>query len=822
MSVQRVLNRLIQQENERETVCRIQIQPAKAGDYSAWPEDLRPELRRALELRGVKQLYTHQAAAWHSLQAKRNVVVVTPTASGKTLCYNLPVLQALLEDPNARALYLFPTKALAQDQLAEVLELAETVGSPLELGAFTYDGDTPSDARRAVRSRAQIVITNPDMLHSGILPHHTKWARFLSNLRFIVVDEMHTYRGVFGSHLANLFRRLNRLCRFHGCTPQFVLCSATIANPLELGQALIEKECDLINQNGSPSGQRTIVFYNPPVINKELGIRRSYLTASRRIASQFLKANVKTIIFCGSRLNVEVLTRYLKDRFERTESEVGNIRGYRGGYLPTARREIERGLREGTVQAVVTTNALELGIDIGALDAAILAGYPGTVASTWQQAGRAGRRQSDSAVVLVARSDPLDQFLMQNPDFFFDQSPEHARINPDNLAILLSHIKCAAFELPLQVGEMLGNAEVTEAVEYLAENGVLHKSGQEYHWTQEVYPADMISLRTTSPENFVIMDNFNNQKVIAEVDWSSAPSTVYEDAIYMCEAKTYIVQKLDYAQRRAYVKPVEVDYYTDAITSTAVKILDSFERKSLETASNAPEPSWEHGDVHVSWRVSGFKKIKFYSRENVGFGEVNLPDHEMHTTSFWLTLTESFLRPFGHPRADLLDGVIALGYCLHHVAPLYLMCDFRDVERAVGDRDGHYFERPAQADNGRPSIVTPEPAENEALSESWMRLPSPPTPAKKDERALSLSDLAVFEPTLYLYDNFPGGIGFASKIFDLFPEILQRVVQLLEACSCEDGCPSCVGPPSEVGSRARTVATDIAKGLMAAMAEETA
>lgn len=837
--VRRVLAKILQQEKGRDTIAHLQERPAREAIYSAWPQDLRPELRAALEQRGVRQLYSHQAQAWQALAEQQNIVVVTPTASGKTLCYNLPVLQTLLLDPEARALYLFPTKALAQDQLAELMELGQAAGivqpasglsrqpsnerteHALRLGpaAFTYDGDTPADARKAVRSRAQVVITNPDMLHSGILPHHTKWARFFSNLRFIVVDEMHTYRGVFGSHLANLFRRLHRLCKFHGSQPQFVLCSATIANPLELGQSLIERPCQLIDRNGSPSGKRTLIFYNPPVINKELGIRRSYLTASRRMATLFLKASVKTIIFCGSRLNVEVLTRYLKDRFERTESEVGRVRGYRGGYLPTARREIERGLRDGSVQGVISTNALELGIDIGSLDAAILAGYPGTVASTWQQAGRAGRRQSDCAVILVAKSDPLDQFLMQNPEFFFEQSPEHARINPDNLAILMSHLKCAAFELPLTVGERLGNAEVGEAADYLADNGVLHRSGNEYHWTQEVYPADMISLRTASPENFVIMDTTNNQKVIAEVDWHSAPSTVYQDAIYMCEAKTYLVERLDYPHRRAYVKPVEVDYYTDAITSTSVKILDSFARDSIASLI-----SWEHGDVHVSWRVSGFKKIKFYSRENVGFGEVHLPDHEMHTTSFWLTFSEEFFRglhfdqdadekPLRITRADLLDGVIGLSFCLHHVAPLYLMCDHRDIQRSVGDRDGHFFERGPIADSGRSTTSNPEEPFDEARSESWMRLANPAPPPSSG--GLRLDDLEVFEPTLYLYDNFPGGIGFSATVYDLFGDILGRTLHLLQACGCQDGCPSCVGPPSEVGSNSRRVATALAQRLCA-------
>ena len=809
MSIVRALQHFLKQENGRSTVCRVERREAKPAIYADWPAQIRPELREALLQRGVSQLYSHQAQAWEAVWAKRNVVVVTPTASGKTLCYNLPVIQSILEDPNARALYLFPTKALAQDQLAELNELAAHLSphTPLQMGAFTYDGDTPADARKAIRTRAHVVITNPDMLHQGILPHHTRWSRFLGNLRYIIIDELHTYRGVFGSHLANLFRRLTRLCRFHGSDPLFIMSSATIANPLELAENLIERPCVKVDENGAPSGEKTVVFYNPPVINKELGIRRSYITASRRIASLFLKHGVKTIVFAGSRLNVEVLTRYLKDRFERTEAQVGRIRGYRGGYLPTARREIERGLREGSVQAVISTNALELGIDIGALDAAVLAGYPGTVASTWQQAGRAGRRQGESAVVLVAKSDPLDQFLMQNPDFFFEQSPEHARVNPDNLAILVSHVKCAAFELPLEKGEKLGRAEITEIAHYLGEKGVLHESGGQFHWTQEVYPADMVSLRNSGPENFVIMDIEANNRVIAEVDWQSAPSTVYEDAIYMCEAKTYIVKKLDYAQRRAYVKPVEVDYYTDAITSTSVKILDSFQQDATAAVR-------EHGEVHVTWRVSGFKKIKFYSRENVGYGAVHLPDHEMHTTSFWLTLTEEFLKPLAEQfdRSDLLDGVVGLAYCMHHVAPLYLMCDSRDLDRCVGDRAGTWFARPAEDMQGRYTLESASPPDNEAQSESWMRLNNETLSVAPGSEALQ--SLPLFEPTLFLYDNYPGGMGFSAALFDVFGDLITRVAELLRTCSCEAGCPSCVGPPQEVGGRAREVAGILAEGLV--------
>lgn len=797
------LEQFIEQGERKGNVTAVHRLEARPAEHADWPGALDSRLVEALQQRGISQLYSHQARAIESALAGRHTVVVTPTASGKTLCYNLPVLQRVLEDRAARALYMFPTKALSQDQLAELMELDAKVGS--DLGVFTYDGDTPSDARRAVRSRGHVVITNPDMLHTGILPHHTRWARFFSDLKYVVLDELHTYRGVFGSHIANVLRRLHRICKFHGSDPVFILCSATIANPVEHAEALLGRKVHLVDRSGAPSGTKTVVFYNPPMISKELGIRRSYLSVTRWIASTFLKEKVRSIVFASSRLNVEILTRYLKERFERTFEDEGKIRGYRGGYLPTVRREIERGLRAGQVLGVVSTNALELGIDIGALELAILSGYPGTIASTWQQAGRAGRRQGDSAVIMVGRSDPLDQFLMQNPEYFFEATPEHARINPENLSILLSHLKCACFEIPMEMEEEFGSSSTRELLDYLAENGVLYQAGGQYHWSDQTYPADSISLRTASPENFVVMDLDHNERVIAEVDWHSAPSTVYEDAIYLVEGRSYHVKRLDYDQRRVYVKPVDVDYYTDAITNTSVDILDGFQRET-----RFDHFTYEHGEVHVAWRVSGFKKIKFDTRENVGFGDVMLPDHEMHTTSFWVTFKEDFLQSLPYSKADLIDGLAGLAHILQHVAPLYLMCDVRDLARCVGDRAAQVVELGPGRVDGRVEVGQAEP-EPEISQESWMRLDQPGDPVGSHPVRLATAP-DKFEPTLFLYDNYPGGIGFSPQIYDRFPELLRHAQRLLLECDCEEGCPSCVGPPNEVGGRAKGIALDLLRG----------
>src|SRR5579864_1974287 len=561
----------------------IRHQPARAGEYADIPAEVASVLREALAARGVARLYTHQAEAFRLSAEGKNVVVVTPTASGKTLCYNLPVLQKLTEDPGARAMYLFPTKALAEDQLHEFQAAVDSMGSSIR--AFTYDGDTPQDARRAIRERANVVLTNPDMLHSGILPHHTKWAKCFENLRHIVIDELHYYRGVYGSHLANLLRRLKRICDFYGSKPQFICCSATIANPKELAEALTELPFEMVDRNGAPSGEKYVVFYNPPVVNRQLGIRRSYLHETRRIATELIERGQQTLVFANNRLATEVLLTYLRDACERGPLPGDMIRGYRGGYLPRERREIERKLRDGEIRAVVSTNALELGIDIGSLDAVVMAGYPGSIASAWQRAGRAGRRQTTSIAVLVASSAPLDQYIIEHPEYFFDRSPEHAHINANNLEILVDHLKCAAFELPIREGEKFGSYDTAGLCRFLAEEaGLLHASRGNWHWTSDTYPADAISLRSVSSDNFVVIDITGDHAVIAEVAFPLALTTLHEKAIYLHEARQYQVERFDYDGRKAYVRSVDSDYFTDAIDYTQVKELEEFESAGVRGA----------------------------------------------------------------------------------------------------------------------------------------------------------------------------------------------------------------------------------------------
>ena len=732
----------------------IHHQEAREGSFAEIPGHVDGRLKRALEKHGIVRLYTHQAEAFSAVEAGENVVAVTPTASGKTLCYNLPVLQSLLGDAGARAMYLFPTKALAEDQLHELHQSIEAMGS--DLCVSTYDGDTPQDARKAIRQRANVVLTNPDMLHSGILPHHTRWARYFENLQYVVIDELHYYRGVHGSHLANLLRRLQRICEFYGSRPRYICCSATIANPRELAEALTGEPFRLVERNGAPQGEKFFIFYNPPVVNRQLGIRRSYISETRRVALEFIERNLQTLVFANSRLATEVLVTYLKDACDRNSFPKETVRGYRGGYLPRERRQIERSLRDGEVRAVAATNALELGVDIGSLDAVVMAGYPGTIASTWQRAGRAGRRQATSAAVLVASSAPLDQYIVEHPDYFFGSSPEQAAINPENLEILLSHLKCAVFELPIREDEKFGPHATGELCRFLEERGFLRQSAGAWHWTSDTYPADAVSLRAVSSDNFVVVDITSEPAVIAEVSFTAALTSLHEKAIYLHEARQYHVERFDYKERKAYVKQVESDYYTDAIDYTQVKVLEVFETEPLAGAKR------EQGDVRVNRQIVGFKKIKFYTMENVGAGKLSMPEQEMHTTAFWLHFPADFLARLGeYTPTERQSGITGLGNALRTIAALLLMCDPRDLGVAVGQETTD-----------------------------------------------------TFEPNLYLYDNYPGGIGQSAPLFRLTPRLLRQTAELLAGCGCDAGCPSCVGPVGEVGERGKEVAARILGELM--------
>ena len=742
MNLEQIIDMLHRTPEFMANVTHWERLPAKEATFAPFPERIDPRLVEVLKARGIRRLYTHQADAVNAVLSKKHVVVVTPTASGKTLCYNLPVLQSVLDNPESRALYLFPTKALSQDQVAELHGVITEMG--MDIKTFTFDGDTPSTARRAVRTAGHIVVTNPDMLHQGILPHHTKWVKLFENLRYVVVDEVHSYRGVFGSHLANLIRRLKRICSFYGSSPQFIGCSATIANPGELFGRLTEEDVVLVDNNGAPRGEKHFIFYNPPVVNRELGIRKSSVKEAESIARRFLSAGVQTILFARSRLQVEILLTYLREAMAAMNKSPEKIRGYRGGYLPNQRREIEQGLRNGSIQGVVSTNALELGIDIGQLAVSVMAGYAGTIASTWQQAGRAGRRESVSVAVLVATSSPLDQYIVNHPDYFFGSSPETGVVDPDNLVILLSHVKCAAFELPFKEDERFGTDATGELLKYLEEHRVLHRSGEQYHWMSEAYPAEEISLRQAAPDNVVIIDTTERERVIGEVDLFSAPMLVHDEAIYLHESEPYHVDKLDWERKKAYVHKVKTDYYTDAQTKTDVRVMDAFESLPI------PGGTKGHGEVSVTTLATLYKKIKFGTHENVGAGWIHLPETTMHTTAYWWEFDEDVKMRLQMTDASLGDGLKALGNVLENVVPLWVMTDPKDL-RTV------------------PMLRAPFSS----------------------------------KPTVYVYEHTPGGVGYSRKIFGLHPQILAAARDLIRSCGCASGCPSCVGPVLEVGEKGK-------------------
>ncbi len=734
--------------------------PAREGQYVELPPALPEKLATALRARGRERLYSHQGQCWDAVARGEDVVVVTPTASGKTLCYTLPVVAAALT-AGAKALYLFPTKALAQDQVAELIELSKA--GELGIRAATFDGDTPGDQRQAIRLSGDIVVSNPDMLHQGILPHHTKWAQFFENLKFIVIDEIHAYRGVFGSHLANVLRRLERVCAFYGVRPQYILCSATIGNPQEHAEALLGRPVTGITESGAPTGEKHVLLWNPPVVNPDLGLRASARSQSNRIARMAIKAGLKTLVFAQSRTMVEVLTKYLKDVFDHDPRKPARIRAYRGGYLPTERRQAERDMRDGRIDGIVSTSALELGVDIGALDVVVLNGYPGSISGTWQRFGRAGRRQKPSLGVLVASSDPLDQYIVRHPEFFSDATPEHARIAADQPVILLDHIRCAAFELPFLEGDKFGPIEPEVFLQLLTEDGVLHSEGGRWEWIADSYPANAVSLRSVADGNFVVVDRTDGrQTIIAEVDYSSAPLTLYEGAIHMIQSMPYQVERLDWEGRKAYVTRTRVDYYTDAIDYTRLKVLDTFENCVAGVGQS------HHGEVHVVRRVSGYKKIRYYTHENIGYGPVNLPDQELHTTSCWWQLPEPVLVSLFASRQQALDGFLGAAHALHVVARIAVMADGVDLQRAVGSGDGAWS------------------ATGDTKGRGQLR--------STDGAALSAEILARFEPTVYLYDNYPGGVGLSEPLWKRQAELLDRAINLISECACKAGCPSCVGP----------------------------
>jgi DEAD/DEAH box helicase domain-containing protein len=854
MLLNSILDRWRSDKIVAENIVAWRTYPARSPQYIPFPEDLNLLIQKALQANGINELFSHQLTAWDKIRGGHHVVIATGTASGKSLCYNLPVFDNLLADPNARALYLFPTKALAQDQLIAIRKLINQSGQGLkfvsgmpissEQGNFdfalaTYDGDTPKGSRPRIRENASIVISNPDMLHAGILPQHTRWVQFFQNLRYVVIDEMHIYRGVFGSHVANVLRRLKRIALHYGASPQFIFTSATIGNPGELANWLIEDDVSLIEDDGSARGGQHFLIYNPPIIDPDLGLRRGVIQECVDLVDDLLTYDVQTIVFARTRRVVEIILRYLREKrsltlshtetneysensYELYDSEDREIRAYRSGYLPSQRREIEHGLRDGSVRAVIATTALELGIDIGGMGASILTGYPGTISASWQQAGRAGRTEDESLAILITSSNPLDQFLAHNPAYFFEHSPERALINPDNLLILLSHIRCAAYELPFQIGEGFGCVDpsfMNELLSLLVDEGVVYHSGDKYFWMSDSYPSHDISLRSASPNRISLQNQENDEtRTVGEIDLTSAMWMVHPDAIYLHEGRPYLVRDLDLDRKIAILEPFNGDYYTEPQRETKIQLV---ENKSEENVTGGIKV---FGEILVNTQVISYRKILWHTRENIGRGLLDLPPTELLTTGYWLSLSEMsvdklqslglwssksnkygvgwnkqrdrarardnyrckvcdtpeggrehdvhHITPFRmftsieqanqltnlvtlcprcHRRVEtavrVRSGLAGLAFALGHLAPLFLMCDSRDI--------GIYSDPQLDFAGGQPSVV--------------------------------------------IYDMIPAGIGFSERLFEIHDELMGSTVELISSCECSDGCPSCVGPGGENG-----------------------
>ncbi len=817
--------------------------PARPARYAEFPPQVSPRLVDALRRQDMTPLYSHQAAAVEAALAGENVVVVTGTASGKTLCYNLPVLQTLLSDPEARGLYLFPTKALSQDQSAGLNNFLDVLNAAEQIPVRTYDGDTPRARRRAIRDDVRILITNPDMLHAGILPHHPRWAALFENLRWVVIDELHVYRGIFGSNVANLLRRLRRVCRFYGSDPLFILTSATIANPKELAEGLIEAPVTVVSQDldGSPRSEKHIVIYNPPVIDPALGIRRAYTLESTRVAESFLKEKVQTAVFARARMTTELLLGYLRDSYEQMGGAPMAIRGYRGGYLPLERREIERGLRSGEVLGVVATNALELGVDIGQLGAAVVAGYPGTIASLWQQMGRAGRRSDVSAAVLVASAAPLDQFVAAHPAYLFERSPEMGLINPDNLAILLRHLRCAAFELPFEADERFGSVEDLAALlDFLAEDGDLHRSNGRYHWVADTYPSEGVSLRASSDETVVIQDVGSGRPVvIGEVDSATAPILLHEGAVYIHEGRTYLVGCLDWDKAIAEVEPAQLDYYTDASETVDLDVLEVFEADENKPARRA------HGWARVTAQTISYRKIKRYTHETLGYGVIDLPPREFETSAYWMWIAPEMVEQME------ADGVLlppqdygpdwASARKVARTRDGFLCRQCNAPEREEREHDVHHI-RPFREFNFIPGENRNDRLANKVdnlitlCSTCHQRAESArgkrsalgglayairniaPLYLMSDPRDLGaitvVRDKKTKAPTITLYDRIPEGLGLAERLYELHDELLAGALDLVRNCRCQDGCPVCVGPVAPGGGEVKVLTVRLLEALI--------
>jgi DEAD/DEAH box helicase domain-containing protein len=737
MDTSAFLHHLTAQATYSGQIAHVEHIPHRKAKCAELDKPLEASLRDCLSEHGLLPLYTHQAEAITRAREGKNVMVATSSASGKTLCYNAPVMEAILTEPRSCALYLFPTKALAQDQLRSLSGLFYP--RLFQLGEVaTFDGDTPQQERAYIRKRARVVLTNPDMLHLGILPNHQQWSRLLRRLRYVVIDEAHTYRGVFGSHVACVMRRLRRLCQFYGSNPQFICCSATIANPAEHAQKLAGLSFAVVDNDGSPHGGKDFVFWNPPIIDESKSVRRSANSEASNLFAELINHNIRSLTFTRTRRLTELIYNYTRRKLAEISSAlVKKIKPYRAGYLPEERRKIERELFGGELTGVVATTALELGIDIGDLEATVLTGYPGSIASTWQQAGRSGRGRDKSLSFLIGLDNPLDQYFMRHPDSFFGKSFENALVNLDNPYILRAHLLCAAWELPLTSDdeEFFGSTSVGERAG-LEEQGLLREREGRWHVSPAIaYPAQGINIRSTSGENFAIIDT-STDSLLETIESSVALFQIHPGAIYLHQGESYLVEELDLVGRTAYAKPVTVNYYTQDKEITDLHILRVIQNKRCR------KTRVYLGEVEVTTTVVGFKKKAQFTEEIIGEEPLDLPPQRFPTVALWFDLPPEVVRLVDKARLDFAGGLHAAEHAAIGILPLFALCDRNDIGGV---------STPLHPDTGKAQI--------------------------------------------FIYDAYPGGIGIAEKGFDLVEQLWQTTLKAIAECPCEEGCPSCVQSP---------------------------
>ncbi|MCG2770279.1 MAG: DEAD/DEAH box helicase [Anaerolineae bacterium] len=720
----------------QEQIVHIEHLPAAPPRYASLHRPLLKKMKEALHTAGLDRLYTHQAQAINAVREGNSVIVATSTASGKTLCYNLPVLEAIVADWRTRAIYLFPTKALAQDQLRSLHELISAGLGDIRYG--TYDGDTPRNARAALRKSAAIILTNPDMLHVSILPNHGLWSRFFTNLRYVVIDEAHVYRGVFGSHVACILRRLRRVCEFYGARPQFICCSATIANPAEHAERLTGMPATVVDRDGSPQAPKEFVLWNPPFMDEAQTTRRSANSEATFLFTELVRHKLRNITFTRSRRVTELILRYSRESLEKDAPDLAaRIAAYRGGYRPEERRDIEHRLFQGELLGVTATNALELGVDVGTLEATVQVGYPGSIASTWQQAGRAGRGKRHAISFLIGLDNPLDQYFMRNPEALFGRSHEHVLIDPGNPYVLSGHLLSAAYERPLiSSDERLFEEGFETALILLERKGLLEYRNDRWYYSYRDYPAQGVNIRSISSNSLVIVNESEKCQTLEEIDEATAYFRVYPGAIYLHQGDSYLISRLDTNTLIAYARPTEVSYYTQPREISSIRIVRTQDTRQLRAGRVC------FGEIRVSEQVIGYKRVEQYTGRVLGEESLDLPEQSFETQAIWFEVPRRMGLDIAAKGLDFHGGLHAVEHASIGVLPLFAMCDRMDIGG---------LSTPAHPDTGLPEV--------------------------------------------FIYDALPGGVGIARKGYAILENLWRATLQVIEECPCQEGCPSCIQSP---------------------------